>query len=346
MKAVLWLVAIAVLLCGLCKPEPVHAQGRVAAARAAAEFIVERFGAQAAREGLAVLASRIEGMAARHGDEVFQAIRKCGPQFFKVVEEAGVDNAGRAVRIMAEHGEGGVAWVLKRPRALALLAQHGEEAAAVLVKIPGGICEPLIEQCGGPAIKALQAVGPQGGRRLAMLLGEGGELTMAGRSAELLGVVGTWGEKGCEFLWKHKGALCTATILTAFLAQPEAFISGARDISEIVAQNAVKPIAEIPGQVAREAAKEINWTFVAVVFLVVAAGLVFALVTVLPWCRAFIGQGLASVSGGAALHVPPPLPPQAILLSQSPESTDLPHSVPQSVREPHGPKYQGDSYVQ
>ncbi len=96
------------------------------------------------------------------------------------------------------------------------------------------------------------------------------------RGAELCQVVGAWGEKGMEFVWKQKGALATTTVLAAFLADPAPFITGLRDLSEIVAENAIRPIAEIPGEVAREAAKGINWTLIVLVAMLLGA---IALVT-------------------------------------------------------------------
>ena len=292
MRVNLWLILVLGVVVVFCQPAPLQAQGRVQAARAAAEFLVERFGPAAAREGVEVLAQRIESMAVRHGDEVFLAIRKVGPSFFKVVEEAGV-NGGKAVSVMAKHGEGGIAWVLKRPRAMVmLLREGGEEAAAVLVKHPGGICEPLIEQCGAPAVKALQSVGPQGGRRLAMMMSDG-ELAGIGRSPELLSVIGEWGEKGMDFVWKHKEALAITTVLTAFLANPEPFINGTRDITQIVAENAVKPIANIPGEVAKEAARGINWTLVFLVCLLLVVGVVVTVIAFLPRIQNIIDIWLA-----------------------------------------------------
>jgi hypothetical protein len=294
MKAYVWSIVSLCVLWGLCRPEPACAQGRLAAARAAADFVIEKFGGQAVREGVAAFASRIEGMAVRHGDEVFQAVRKCGPQFFKVVEEAGISNAGKAVRVMSVHGESGVAWVLKRPRAMSLFLKHGEEAAAVLVKHSGGIAEPLIERCGAPAIKALQEVGPQGGRRLAMLLSEGGELAQVGRTPELLNVVGRYGDRAMDFIFKHRFVLAGGATLGVFLANPEPFLSGARDITQIVAENAVKPIASIPGDVV----KGTNWTLVFMFGLLVVIAAAVAVVAFLPWLRKFIGLWLSCRRGG------------------------------------------------
>jgi len=277
-------------------PELVLAQGRGQAARAAADFLIERFGPQAAREGVEVLARRIESLAVKHGDEVFMAVRKVGPRFFEVVEAAGA-NSAKAVRIMAEHGEPGVAWVLTRPNAMKLLSLHGEEAAAVLVRHPGGICEPVIEQFGAPAVRALRGVGPQGGRRLAMMLSDG-ELAKIGRTPELLDVVARYGDRAMEFIWKHKFTLAGTATIAVFLANPEPFISGARDITQIAAENAVKPLFEVPGKVAQEAASRLNWDLFGFVFLVLGAGLLAVVVALNSWRKKVIGVGL-NVRGGS-----------------------------------------------
>jgi hypothetical protein len=152
-----------------------------------------------------------------------------------------------------------------------LFLKHGDAAAAALVKHKG-IAEPVIERFGQPAVRALQASNMQSGRRLAMML-EGGELAKIGRSQELLDVIARYGDRAMTFVWQHKGALTTTAGLTAFLANPQAFITGARDITQIVGENAIKPVAQAPGAVATEIAKGTNWT---VIFLVAgAAGLLY-----------------------------------------------------------------------
>jgi hypothetical protein len=57
---------------------------------------------------------------------------------------------------------------------------------------------------------------------------------------------------------------------------PEPFLDGAADITKIVAENTVKPIADVPGQVASEAAKQTNCT-VAVVSALCVIGVLFAI---------------------------------------------------------------------
>ena len=274
MKAILWSVIVFVgIVWVFCQPQPVRAQGRAQAARAAADFLIERLGPQAARESVEVLARRIESMAAKHGEDVFLAVKKCGPAFFDVVEAAGA-NGAKAVRIMAEHGEPGVAWVLSRPTAMKLVAQYGEEVAAVLARNPGGICEPAIEQLGRAAVRALQATGTQSGRRLAMMLSDGA-LAKIGRTPELLGVVARYGDRAMEFIWKNKGALAVGAALTAFIVDPEPFLNGGKELSNVVAQNLVRPLAEVPAiatkEVAAEVARKTNWTLLFLVIITVLA---------------------------------------------------------------------------
>jgi hypothetical protein len=63
----------------------------------------------------------------------------------------------------------------------------------------------------------------------------------------------------------------------AFLADPEPFIQGTRDLAAVVGENAVKPMIETTGKVTeaavREAAPEIakrtNWTLIFLVVIVV-----------------------------------------------------------------------------
>ena len=221
----------------LCCTAPAQAQVKARAAREAAELLFERFGAKVGRS-VPELAARIEGLAARYGDEAIVAMRKGGPSAFSLVEAAGADGA-KAVRVLAVHGEQGASRVLSRPTAMKQFLQHGDEAANVLVRHPG-VAEPLLERSGGQAVKALSAIDPRNGRRLAMLMD--GELANAGRHPELLGVVAKHGDGAVNFLWQNKATLAGGAALVAFLADPEPFLNGTRDIASVAGETVVKPV--------------------------------------------------------------------------------------------------------
>ena len=78
-----------------------------------------------------------------------------------------------------------------------------------------------------------------------------GELAQTGKHPELLEVIARYGDRAAVFVWEQKGSLAVGTALTAFLLHPEPFLDGARDISKVVAENALRPLAEVPGKPSR-----------------------------------------------------------------------------------------------
>ncbi len=254
------------LLAFLFSPGLAHAQGKVALAREAAEYVVGRFG----KEGVEGLARKIEVLAFKHGDDALVAVKKVGPSTFRLVEEAG-EHGLDAVKIMAKFGDDAV-WVVAKKNRMAIFVKYGDNAGEAMIK-HGEIAEPLLESAGKSAAGALKAVSPQSGRRLAIMQTEG-ELARIGRTPELLDVVAKYGDRAMEFVWKNKGSLAVAAALAAFLVNPKPFIDGAADITKVVAENAVKPLADASGQVASEVAKSINWTLVTVCGVCIAGALV------------------------------------------------------------------------
>jgi hypothetical protein len=80
------------------------------------------------------------------------------------------------------------------------------------------------------------------------MLSDGGVLTATPRSPELLSVIGHYGDAAAEFIWRNKGALTVATVLGSFLADPEAYISGAKNL---IVDPVLSPIA-----------RNTNWTLI------------------------------------------------------------------------------------
>lgn len=255
---------------------PVRADVRSKMAREAADAIVARFGSKAAAEGVPALARRIETYAARYGEETFQAMRRVGPRAFELVDSAG-SNGAKAMRVLATHGEAGATCVLKRPKAMAQFVRFGEDGASVLVKHPG-VAERVVEQGGLPAVKAMAAIGPQNGRRVAMLME--GELGKAARSKELLEVIAQYGDRAAAFVWSNKGALATGTALTAFLANPGPFIDGTKDIAKVAGESAVGVTKSVGEHVV---APVIGGVFTVINVVLGMIGVLIAAATALMW---------------------------------------------------------------
>jgi hypothetical protein len=218
------------------------------AAEELAEFLMKKFGKEVASEGAERLAGRLVKAAARHGDDVLVAVRKVGPKAISLADDAGA-KAPSVLRLLSHYGDD-AARALSRPKGMALVGRYGDDAARALIKHKG-IAEPLLDSMGMPAVKAINALGPQAGRRLAMMAGD--DLAAIGRTPELLEVIARHGDRAMDFIWKHKGALAASAALAAFLRDPEPFLNGTADITRAVSESVVKPAATAAGDAIRPA---------------------------------------------------------------------------------------------
>ena len=270
-------------------PPATDAGGVGKAVQEAAEFLMKKFGKEVAGEGAEKLAGRIASAAARHGDDVLGAVRKVGPKALRLADEAG-EHAPQVMRLLTRYGDD-AARVLSRPKGIALIARYGDDAASALIRHPG-VAEPLVESMGRPAMQALGAVGARSGRRLAMMA-EGGELAALGRTPEVMGVIAKYGDPAMEFIWRHKGVLAATAVMASFIADPQPFIDGTRQLTETVAKEAVAPVASkaieggakavdsvaahivkpVVTQIASEAARAIPWWPLSILGILLAGGM-------------------------------------------------------------------------
>lgn len=225
------------------------------------EFTTRKFGKEVAEEGFETMAGKMTRLASKHGDDVVAgAFTKVGPRAGKIASEAG-EHGGVALRVLAKHGDNGIALTLSKT-SLGTVARYGDDAATALIR-HGSVGQKLIQGFGKEGVEALARVTPQSGRRLAMLAADG---TL---KPELMTVVARYGDEACEFIWRNKGALTVGTALTAFVTAPEEFLEGTRGLAEVAGDAAIKPLASVPGAVANEAAKRVNWNLVTVIVAVV-----------------------------------------------------------------------------
>lgn len=241
------------------------AQGKAAAAREVAEYVMKKFSKDVAEESIETITKKIEGAVVKYGDEGLEAIRKIGPRAVQLADEAG--EAGSAsVKLMAKYGEDSL-WLVGKQSRMGIVAAHGDDAAKALIR-QGEIAEPLIKSLGTPAAKALSNVSTQNGRRIAMMVDEGIISKTGSRAEELMNVIAKFGDKGMEFIWKNKAALAVGTTLAAFLSDPQPFIDGTLDLSKVAATSVVEPIA-------REVGLKTNWTAVLITMVVGSFGVYF-----------------------------------------------------------------------
>jgi hypothetical protein len=214
------------------------ADAKTAAAREFAEWVLRKFGGKAIGEGVETFSKKILTLSSRYGDDVVRtAVQKVGPKALTFADDAAA-HAPQVLRFLGKYGDEGAA-VLTRSSTKFL--SLGDDAARALVTHKG-VAEPLLERFGAAGARTLAAVTPRSGRRLAML----NSTLLSGPQAEkVMGVIARYGDRAATFVWDHKGALAVGAGLTAFLADPEPFIDGSKQIAEVIAEKGVVPVATV-----------------------------------------------------------------------------------------------------
>ncbi|HVX13820.1 MAG TPA: hypothetical protein VHC22_21740 [Pirellulales bacterium] len=278
---------IVILAVALALGQPVVAYAGVTSkiAKEAAEYVLRKFGREAEEQGLQTLTRNIEKLGVKYGDDAVTAVKKVGPRAFSLIDEAG-DKGVDAIRLLAQYGDD-AAWVVAKPNRLALFGKYGDEAAEAMIK-QGRIAEPLIESIGTPAAGALKVVSTQNGRRLA-IMAEDGTLAKIGRTDELLRVVGKYGDRAMNFVWRNKGTLALGAALTAFLADPQPFLDGTVELTKTATESIAKPLAA-------EIGRSADWTLVLPALAAVAA----LLIGLKAWLRHRLTMASRSSVAGAS----------------------------------------------
>jgi hypothetical protein len=205
------------------------------ALRDTSEWIVKKFGAGAAGRTVDEVAVATAKVVARHGEEALPLLRSMGHAGFEVLEQAG-ERSNVVLKFFGRRGEE-AAWLVAQPSKLKILLQHGEAAADALLKHPG-IADDLVARFGSRAVAPLNALEREGAQRMAMAAREG-LFEAAPQSGALLDVIGKYGQRAMDFIWRNKGALATGAVLVTFLQQPEAYINGAK---QLVGDSIIAPI--------------------------------------------------------------------------------------------------------
>jgi hypothetical protein len=232
------------LVAGLTLSGVAAAGVATSAARETAEYVLQKFGRGAAGQTVEEVADTTARAITRHGDDVVPLVRHAGHRGFAALEQAGVQ-APDVVRLFARKGDEAV-WLISEPGKLRLFLKHGDSAADALIKHPG-IADDLIGRFGDEAVGAMNGVSKRGAQRMA-IAAEEGVFTATRRSPELLPVVRRYGDEAMDFIWRNKGALTVATVLGTFLIDPEAYISGAK---QLIVDPVLEPIAQ-----------STNWTWI------------------------------------------------------------------------------------
>ena len=218
-----------------------------AAAKRAAREVVEAFG----REAVEAAEPRVVRLIEAYGEEVVPVLRRVGPTGVAAMERYGAPG----LKILARWGDDGVRLLaVEGEAAVASLGRYGEEAVELMIRHPG-VGRDLLAQFGGQILKT-----PLRTESMVTLGRLADPIRSSGRAAEIFAVIEKFGDGACEFLWRNKGTIFLATVLAAFLRDPQPYIEG-------VKQLVVQPATDV----AHEAASRTNWTLVVISAILIAS---------------------------------------------------------------------------
>jgi len=241
-----FLLPLLILLLAIANP--IQAQSKARMIQDLAKVITTQGSRSASREAVEVMSRRIDNIAARYGDEGMLAIQKTGQRGLELLENAGAA-APKMVKLFADYGTKAV-WIASKPKSMAIFIRHGDDAATAMMKYQN-LAIDLISAHGKPAAMALNRLGPKNARRMAMLQ-QDGTWQKIGRTDELLENITKWGDTAMDFIWRHRGKLATAAVLSAFLANPEPYLNGVLELTDRVSGHTIKPLVE-------KVASSVNW---------------------------------------------------------------------------------------
>jgi hypothetical protein len=190
------------------------------------EYLIKKSPSIAAK-GTDDITRQVTAVVSKYGPEGAVFIQKAGPEGLEVLSKAG-DNAPDIIKLVVKRGEEAV-HVISKPGNLAIFIKHGDTAYDALAKHPG-LAEDIINRFGGNGAKALSNLSRPNGQRLAILAKQN-SLLGSEKSDDLLRVVTKHGDKAMDFIWRNKVALGTTAVMAAFIANPEPFLDGAKDLA-------------------------------------------------------------------------------------------------------------------
>ncbi|MCM2373995.1 hypothetical protein [Aporhodopirellula aestuarii] len=193
----------------------------------------------------------------RCGEEVDEAIR-VGDGTIVVADEIVGQQAEWVGKLYGRYGDDAHR-IIANTNAMEIVTQYGDDVAVAVIK-HGELAVGLVNRHGVQAADALTRVSSRNARRLDMLSREG-VFSATEQSPLLWKQVIARGDEAADFIWRNKGALTTATVLAAFLTDPDPFIDGVEQLSA--------PIGETINDAVRLPLTFLAWISVIVIAVVV-----------------------------------------------------------------------------
>ena len=88
-----------------------------------------------------------------------------------------------------------------------------------------------------------------------------------------MSVIEKYGDRGMAFVWRNKVPLASTAALAAFLADPQPFIDGTRDLAATLGEHVIAPAV---GATVDAIAPHVEWTWLAIAVVGILAAVSLA----------------------------------------------------------------------
>ena len=242
-KRIITCLVIAVVVLPLSQ---VAANPPAIAIREVVEYLMKKSSGLAAK-GAQAVTSQVTEVVTKYGPDALPFLRKAGPDGLQILDNAGA-NAPDVIKLVLKRGNEAVR-VISKPRNMAIFITHGDNAVEALAKHPG-LAEDLIERFGSSGATAMTKVSRVNAQHLA-ILAKKDPVMASGQADQLLQIVGKYGDNAAEFIWKNKVVLASSAVLAAFLADPEPYLNGAKDLASAGVKAATPVVASWGNSIAQ-----------------------------------------------------------------------------------------------
>lgn len=236
-------------------------------ARAAREMMdaaVQRSSSRAFSRLVRESPDQVLAIARRYGDDGLVAVSRHGRPAMRVLLNSSDEAAAPVLRMIQRHGDDAVR-MGQSPQGLRILATENDTMFRVMHQTRGQ-AYPLLDRYGPRGADVLSRLSASESRQLIQL--QRGRHFSDSQFRQILDVVGEYGDRALRFIWEHKGTLALASVFVAFVADPQPFIDGTKDLTGLVMQTA----AEQAGETVRSVFAMIRWNvWIGVLLAVVGA---------------------------------------------------------------------------
>lgn len=222
------------------------ATGAAKGLRELAEAIAEQAGKKGSKEVVEQTTKELADISAKYGDEGLIAVDQYGASALRVMKNAGQDAGEYLPKAINRYGSDALR-LAESPAGRQVL-REGNEAVIKAVAKHTESALPMIREVGESAARALDSVDSKNGRRLLQMHGE--NVFKEADFDQVVSLIGKYGDRMCEFIYKHRKVLGGAGALAIVAANAEKVIDGTFDLG--------KELGKEAGGVAKHAIDKIN----------------------------------------------------------------------------------------